>query len=261
MSLFDNNLIQAPDGTNLSRCSVKKARWYLSQGLAEIISENPNVIRLKFEPSGRKGLDDPLLLAGKPNLCVVCGSTDHLSRHHIIPYCFIRHMQIEYKADIIRDIFPVCRCCHDAYEIKANEKKYQMAKEAGIPLHGIPSEEMKKVRRATGSAIALLKHKDKMPLNKRIELEENIIKFLNKNQITEEDLMSLKNYSIIMRDDYVSFSKYIAQSMNDYNEFAKDWRKHFVTTMKPKYMPKEWNVDRKTENVWVPKRMLNQRTS
>ena len=142
--IFDNCIIQAPDGVNLSRCGIKKARWYLKHSLADVVDENPFTIRLRFEPSGRDGINDPLLMDGKPNICVVCGTTEKLTRHHIIPYSFIRHMKIEYKVDIIRDIFPCCENCHHEYEKKSTEKRQEMAEALGTTLDGIGSEELRK---------------------------------------------------------------------------------------------------------------------
>lgn len=256
--LFDNCIIQAPDGVNLSRCGNKKVRWYIQNGLADIVSENPTTIRLKFEPSGRCGIKDPLLIDGKPNICVVCGISENLTRHHIIPYSFIKHMKIEYKVDIIRDIFPCCEECHHEYEKKSMERRQQMAKELDIPLNGINSEEMRKIRKATGAAVALTSTKNVIPEYRKEQLREIIKKFTGKNEVSDEDLKNLTDYRVNERDDYVCFSKYVAERVVDYNEFAREWREHFVDTMQPKYMPEAWKTDRKTGVVWVPKRMLNQ---
>lgn len=258
MTLFDNCIIKAPDGESLSRCGMKKLKWYINQGLADLVSNDPPTIRLKFEPSGRCGIDDPLLLDGKPNVCVVCGTTEHLTRHHIIPYCFVKHMAVEYKVDIIRDIFPLCRECHNEYEAKSYHKKLKMAEDAGMCVNGIADEEIQKVRRAMGAAGALLEHREKMPIERLKYLYDILRNFLDKEDITEDDMCKVKKYQITKRGDYISFSKHIAINVKDYNEFAKDWRIHFVMTMNPEYMPKKWKIDRKTENVWVPKRMLKQ---
>ena len=141
MSIFENCLIQAPDGVVLSRCGMKKVEWYVKHGLAEIIETDPvTTIRLKFEPSGRRGLGDPLLLDGKPNICVACGTPDDLTKHHIVPYSFIKYMKIEYKVDIIRDIFPLCQPCHGDYEKNSQEKRkeiYHLPPTTYYPLYNI----------------------------------------------------------------------------------------------------------------------------
>lgn len=257
--LFDNCIIQAPDGVNLSRCGIKKVRWYIQNGLADIVSENPTTIRLRFEPSGRSGLKDPLMMAGKPNICVVCGTTEKLTRHHIIPYSFVKHMKIEYKVDIIRDIYPCCESCHHEYEKKSMEKRNEMAKQLGIPLHGIDLNEMRKIRKATGAAVALFRHRHQIPEERRQELEKIILTFTGEQELTEEVLYELSHYKLREREDYVCFSKHVADQVKDYNEFAREWREHFVATMQPKHMPEIWKTDRKTDVVWVPNRMKNQK--
>lgn len=259
--IFENCLIQAPDGVVLSRCGMKKIGWYVKNGLADIVTNDPvTTIRLRFEPSGRRGVGDPLLLDGKPNICVVCGTPEKLTKHHIIPYCFIKHMQIEYKVDIIRDIFPLCVKCHGDYEKHAQEKRKNMSADLGVPLHGIAPDESKQVRNAMGAAAALQKHNDGIP-DDRKEVMKGIVKdFLGKSEITDDDLTAVRRYKITERPDYINFSKHVAERVTDYSEFAKEWREHFVKTMNPKYMPEAWKTDRKTKtkDVWVPARMLRQ---
>lgn len=257
--LFDNCLIQAPDGMNLSRCSLKKLQWYLDHGLADKVEDNPPTIKLRFEPSGRAGMSDPLLLDGKPNLCVVCGVDEDLTRHHIIPYSFIRYMDIEYKVDILKDIFPLCRPCHNEYEKKSFEKRQEFAQRYNIPMFGIETNEIATVRKAMGAAHALLLDGEKIPEDRKRILTKRVTGFLKKDHLTDEDLMYVKKYKIKERGDYKNFSKAVAEMVEDYNEFAKEWRTHFVETMQPKHMPETWKIDRKTKNVWVPPRILKQK--
>lgn len=253
--LYDNCVIQAPDGMSLSRCGLKKAHWYLERSLADVVAgSDPLTIRLRFEPSGRQGADDPQMQEGKPNICVVCGTPDDLTRHHIIPYSFIRHMELKYKIDIIRDIFPVCAPCHMQYEKISWMKRHEMARKLGIPIYGIRNEEMTKVRRATGASATLLKYGHKIPEDKKLALHKIIREFLGQEIITEEDLIKLRGYEIKKRLDYVPFSKYVAERVSNYDEFAREWRQHFVDSMKPKHMPESWKIDRKTESVWIPSR-------
>lgn len=258
MSIFENCMIQAPDGVNLSRCGIKKAEWYLSRNLADKVTDEPLTIRLRFEPSGRRGLGDPLLLDGKPNICVVCGTNKDLTKHHIVPYSFIKYMEVEYKVDIIRDIFPLCQPCHGDYEKLSQEKRKKMAEDMGVPMYGLDAEEVRKVRKAMGAAAALQKYKDCIPEDRKEMMREIVRDFLGKSDITDDDLTGIRQYKITERPDYINFSKHVAESVTDYSEFAREWREHFVKTMKPKYMPEAWKVDRKTKDVWVPARMLKQ---
>jgi len=256
--IFDNCLIQAPDGASLSRCSKKKLKWYIDRDLAEVIDEN--TIRLNFEPRGRCGENDPLLLEGKPNICVVCGHGKNLTRHHIIPYCYIRHMDVAYKVDIIRDIFPLCKKCHNQYETVVQNYRRDLAEKLGIGLSGIPEEAMREVRRAMGSANAIKNHSEKIPPDALNEHWVHVRNFLGKENVTDEDLDDLCRYDVTSRSDYIDLSQVAVKAAKNYSEFAKKWRTHFVTIMKPKYMPEAWVIDRqtKTEEVWIPPRMLLQ---
>jgi hypothetical protein len=258
MPIFDNCVIQAPDGTALSRCGMKKIRWYLRYGMADIVADTPTTIRLRFEPSGRDGLDDPLLLQGKPNICVACGTPDDLTRHHIVPYSFIRYMKVEYKVDVMKDIYPLCRSCHEDYERKSLVKREELAARYGVPMHGIGPVEMKRVRIAMSAASALVKHSKKIPESRRTELLQIVSEFVGKEHVTEEDLREVSHHKICDRDDYRKMSQWVAEHINSYDEFAKEWREHFVESMKPRHMPEEWKIDRKVGHVWVPDRLLKQ---
>lgn len=254
MIIFENCLIQAPDGINLSRCSVKKLQWYLDNRLATLVGDNPPTIRLNFEPSGREGIDDPLLLAGKPNLCVVCGTVDNLTRHHIVPYCFIRHMKLEYKLDTFRDIYPLCEPCHQKYEKESFEKKKEMAAKLGITVNGLPTEQLRQVWRVRSWAATLLKHGHLIPPSRKTELLAFVREHLKKNDVTESDLEFLSNQKITEVPEYTSFSKLVAENVDNYDDFAKKWREHFVQTMNPQFMPEVWQIDRKAKHLWIPKR-------
>jgi hypothetical protein len=51
--LYHNCMLQAPDGQVLCTCDTKKARWYISKGIGYLVSEDPLIVQLRFEPSGR----------------------------------------------------------------------------------------------------------------------------------------------------------------------------------------------------------------
>ena len=258
--IFENCLIKAPDDVNLSRCGEKKAMWYVKNGLAEIVGHDPLTIKLLFEPSGRNGINDPLLMSGKPNICVVCGTPDNLTRHHIIPYAFIKHMSVECKVDIIRDIMPLCEHCHGEYEKHSNIKRQELAEFFGVQLHGLSICDYRKIRRVKAAASALIKYDGQIPQRRREELLDIVRDFFDKSDITDHDLKMAESLEPESIPGHVDVMKRIADTVYDYTEFAKDWRKHFVETMRPKYMPEAWTVDRVTDPsaIWVPLRMRKQ---
>ena len=67
----------APDGQQLCFCDYKKMTWYVSRNLAELISEDPPVFRLYFEPNSRGCVDEDskssnFYAAPRSNCCVIC---------------------------------------------------------------------------------------------------------------------------------------------------------------------------------------------
>ncbi len=256
MSLFDNCLILAPDNEPLSRCARQRAEWYLQMGLADQVSTDPLTIRLLFEPKARNGAKtDPLLACGKPNMCVVCGTEKDLSRHHIVPHCFIRYFPLLERIDCsLRHIFGLCRKCHQAYEELACEKKIELARRFNVhysPKLVIGSEEAKH-HFASGAANTLLKHRDKLPSHAIKKLEGNVRTFLGRDQFTQEDLKVLQGQWPVIQS-FGRAAKEIMEKITDYNDFIEEWRQHFVEFAKPKHMPAGWNITRAKEDLWMSK--------
>ena len=83
---YSNVLLTAPDGTRLATVGHDRAEWYLSRDLGiEVPTQEPyaRTIQLKFEPKGR-----PVSTRGlhvKETRCVVCGTTEGLTLHHVVP--------------------------------------------------------------------------------------------------------------------------------------------------------------------------------
>ncbi len=259
MPVFDNCIIQAPDGVTLSRCGIKKLKWYVSRGLAEQVGDNPPTIRLKFEPRGRDGLDDPLLTDGKPNICVVCGTPEDLTKHHIVPYSFVKHMAVDKKVDVIHDIYPLCRYHHTEYERLSTERRKEMAEAFGVPLYGLDPDDLQPFARGVKSASALLRHGENIPDDRREMLLANVREFLKLDrEPTLQELKNAANFRMKDHENYVNFSKHVAGQYEDLEQFAKEWRIHFMETMKPQFMPDNWSVDRGFSAVWIPSRFMNQ---
>ena len=84
--LYHNCYLQAPDGDILCTCDRKKAEWYVSKELGQVVNDDPFTVRLKFEPSGRAlGEVGQYYTQVKLNQCVVCGSTDKFVRKNVVP--------------------------------------------------------------------------------------------------------------------------------------------------------------------------------
>lgn len=116
--MYQNCVIQNKDGTFLCYCNKKKIRWYIKKGIADEIDEH--TIRLRFEAKGSGSKDNPFYNQPRDNKCVVCGTTEDITKHHVVPLSFRKHLDIEYKSSKHHDVLPVCRTCHDEYEKQAD---------------------------------------------------------------------------------------------------------------------------------------------
>lgn len=86
--LYHNCYLQAPDGETLCTCDKKKAEWYVSKELGEVVSEDPFTVKLKFEPAGRTLGEGPcgkFYTLVKENQCVVCGRPDKFIKKNVVP--------------------------------------------------------------------------------------------------------------------------------------------------------------------------------
>lgn len=96
---YGNILVICPKGVKLCTVDEKRVKWYLSRNLAKIvkpIDPYPKTVQLTFEPKGRPKND--LGLAVKETQCVVCGSKESLSVHHVVPHSIRRHFPAKHKS-------------------------------------------------------------------------------------------------------------------------------------------------------------------
>ena len=73
-SHYESCKVIGPDGNFMFSCNRKRVNWYLSRGLAELVTVQPApTIRLLFQPKGPGNLGNKYYETEHQNLCVVCG--------------------------------------------------------------------------------------------------------------------------------------------------------------------------------------------
>lgn len=244
--MYGNCLVVAPNGTPLFRCQEHRVEWYMTRNLAEKISDDPMTIRLLFNPKGYGNAGDEYMLGCKVNACVVCGTEDNLTRHHVVPYCYKTHFCRSSREHVSYDIFPLCIPCHEQYERHARLLKEQIFIEYGVREVQIQVDEV--ALAAVRSAKALLKHHDSIPLDRQVKLMGRVAAYFKKNwdDICKNDIVEASKLVVaITPDNHVKASAQVVQKLADYNEFAKRWRQHFITIMNPKFIPATWDVNKK----------------
>ncbi|XP_044868182.1 exonuclease 3'-5' domain-containing protein 2 isoform X2 [Mauremys mutica] len=188
--LYDNCFLHAPDGQPLCTCDRKKAQWYLDKGIGELVSTDPFVVKLQFEPSGRPESQVDYYLTVKENLCVVCGKRESYIRKNIVPHEYRRHFPIQMKDHNSHDVLLLCTSCHAISNYYDNHLKQRLAEEFGAPIgceEGVRLLEDPLRRQVRSGARALL-NADSLPDTRREELLQGIKDFFNTESITSEML-------------------------------------------------------------------------
>lgn len=91
-ALYDNCLLEAPDGELLCTIDRKKAKWYIDQNLGAEVKDEPYTVRLNFESAGRAvGEVGKYYQTPKENQCVVCGNKEAFIRKNVVPREYRKH--------------------------------------------------------------------------------------------------------------------------------------------------------------------------
>jgi hypothetical protein len=240
---YGNCEVLSPDGQLMFRCCKKKAMWYLDRNLGKKVVEAPLTIQLTFIPKGVGHINDPYFLQKMENRCVVCGSVDDLTRHHIVPYCYRKFFPFDLKNHRSYDVMALCIPCHHNYEEHAVEFKQTLAVKHSAPINVTGIKYNKDLAVAKGAAKAILENRDKIPQQRQEQLLECIKSYLQKDP-TDEDLKSL------IDKDHQDFSKcvhhgaIVIKQIQDIELFVQEWRKHFIDKMNPQFLPSHWSIYR-----------------
>lgn len=251
--VYGNVLVLTPEGEPFWRVSKRRAESLLRQGLAKEVSDtrfdHEWVLRLceDFKPSRRTHYD-PIFLEVIDNKCVVCGKEENLTRHHVVPYSIRRFFRPENGYLTSYDILAVCFPCHKSYEYFAREFTEQLLLEFNAP-STVKRQTDKNLHFVKRKAIALLHHAEKMPTATRQKHFEVLKKHLNCEEISTEDLEKLSKIDIHPdRESYIGAGLFLATTLKtpqQTDEFTERWRKHFVKTMNPKFLPHNWGVEKR----------------
>ncbi|XP_054017564.1 exonuclease 3'-5' domain-containing protein 2 isoform X2 [Dryobates pubescens] len=249
--LYDNCFLHAPDGQPLCTCDHKKAQWYLDKGIGELVSTDPFVVKLRFEPSGRPESQVDYYLTVKENLCVVCGKRESYIRKNIVPHEYRKHFPVQMKDHNSHDVLLLCTSCHAISNYYDNLLKQQLAEEFSAP---IGSEEGVRLledplRRQVRSGARALLNADSLPEPRRTELLQCIKEFFNTEAVTPEMLQEAAGLETrIFNESYMPHGLKVVQcfakgGLRSLMQLERRWRQHFLDSMQPKHLPEQWSVD------------------
>ena len=83
----------------------------------------------------KKQFDDQYYQQKLENVCVCCGTTEYLTRHHVIPYMYRKYLHGKFKDNNHHDVLPMCYECHRKYELEADDFKLQLAYQYHVPIN------------------------------------------------------------------------------------------------------------------------------
>jgi len=250
--VYGNIQVIHPNGSLMFCANDKKARWYLSRGLAVVIRDYPPAIQLTFEPKGPGRAGDHQSLIYKQNICVVCGSedVDSINRHHIVPYCYRRHFPVSIKERNDYDVVAICFDCHSIYEQLATKLKRQIAKDYKAPLDIAPTEEMLGRWQASKAAHTLRLYREVIPNDRILYLEKRIRQYLGKSDgdyLTDDEINKMADIGLktgAVSKEFLhghQVAQVVLSSETSIHAFFLLWRQHFIQTVSPKFMPAGWH--------------------
>lgn len=217
---YDNYQIFHPDGTLMSYCSSKKANWYAARNLANLVD---NEVHLTFEPNG---YGDPIdILEGRNNYCVITKSEHDLTKHHVIPTQFRKHLEPQYKDKNSTDIVVLTRESHDAYELSADVFKEQLYNDC---IDEPFKDRIKALYDVHSKYNSLTKHYNHIPPAKQVYLQMRI-----------EGQCEKYNISVTDEIDGNMYDKMIVDKIGQINIIVL-WKLHFIKYGNPKFLPTWW---------------------
>jgi hypothetical protein len=243
-NLYGGWYCQAPNGVTIFTCDNRKAKWYLDRNLAEKVDEK--TIRLKFEPKGMGHAGDEFYLAPRENICVVCGKGNvEFTFHHVIPFCYRTNFPDDVKSHSHHDVLLLCSECHEKYEIEAQKLKREIGEEYGYPVNMHRYTYDSRIGRVMKHASAIVLHRDKMPPEKFERCLRTVKDYYGKEEVSEEEINKAALMNPIQENfGFIFHGDYVAAHITDLPAFIIKWRKHFISTMNPKFMPHGWDINK-----------------
>ncbi|MFW6242717.1 MAG: hypothetical protein ACOC2W_01005 [bacterium] len=266
---YENWKVYHPNGKHMFTCGRKKAKWYLNRNLAKIIDGKS--IKLTFTPKGNGFRDnEDFGRYERIPMCVVSGSDENLQRHHIIPYCYRTYFPEEYKSKNHHDVVLINVDEHAKYEIEATKYKDVIADMYDVKTitelnaeYSISLREFSKNKLYVVSLLhSIFKSYGKISndiildkfkiISNELDINYDFLCTLNYIQLyklyIDVKAEYTKDFDLFKHNNklYYDHGYQVVKQLDTHEKlsnFVKLWRKHFINTAKPQYMPYGWSID------------------
>jgi len=257
--LYHNCQLQAPDGQVLCTCDIKKAEWYIKKNIGVLVCEDPLTVRLKFEPSGRpEGKAGEYYMSVKPNICVVCGSEESYLRKNVVPHEYRRYFPAVMKDHQSHDVLLMCVRCHQLSNLHDANLRTKLSIECNAPIgteNDVKLRDNFDMKRVKSAGRALHTAMNKLPEDRKNELLQVLKDHYKVDDITKDMIAMASECDFHeINSNYTPHSRAVVQHYlkeGGLMELEVRWRKHFLATMKPKYLPPLWSVNHQEERLGV----------
>lgn len=231
-NLYGNISVLSPDNVLMFYSNQRRLNFYIKNNLVDCIDDK--TYRLKFKPNGLGHAEDFEKFRLRKNVCVVNGTTDNLTKHHIVPKIFRKLTPDRYTSNSTLIVL-VNRFDHDKYTIEEQIFLDVLAERFGsrsvneVYLENKDNIYLKKV------AGTLLRHQEKITDDFRHLTLSRLFTKLSGLTVTDENLNLIANKKLVSPINI--FAKELFDKITDFDEFERIWVNHFIEVMKPKFLP------------------------
>jgi hypothetical protein len=211
------------DGKFLAHVDTKRMNWYLDRDLAFMLNDKD--FQLTFISKGDKDRGEYYKLS-LTNNCVICGTEENLTKHHVVPHQYRKYMPIEYKSKASFDVLCLCIKCHHEYEITADKFKIELLDKYDILDNNKNFQKVHRYHKTLNSV-----HAPRIPKEKKLAMIEFLEEFF---KAPIEEILEVDGY------EFETSTELLMKKVDDIENFVIMWRKHFIEYAKPKFLPKEW---------------------
>ena len=216
--------------------------------LGVVAKSEPYTVQLNFDPSGRPFADRNYYMTVKENKCVVCGKEEDYVKKMVVPRDYRRHFPPSLKDHLSHDVLLLCVSCHQASEFYDLRLKMELAEKYSVPLNNTKTVEDRKLKKARSAAKALVCRGEEIPTERQNDLRNVVREFLQEDEIDAEKLKEIAELGTKREKEFYigSHGEQVVRKLSEdgkLREFVKMWREHFLTKMKPKFLPTYWSVD------------------
>ena len=159
---------------------------------------------------------------------------------------------------------PRCVHCHQVSNLHDGELRRRLAAECGVmlgkdePVRLHENFQLKRVRSA-GRALQANRRRASIPAARLVELQAVLLEHFGVDEegLTEELVDEAASANCLEENgEFVPQSRavvqhYLEAAGSSLLQLETRWRRHFIETMKPKFLPELWSVDHQEERLGV----------